>query len=167
MHTYSQISRKLFSIYALFKPFALRSHRASKLDSTDFNRYTSIDIFSLFIHWQNHQIFNFDRIDFFFIPEYTPLLSYISLEYDPFQGLVRLRNAFFLPYFELCIFCACFVREALKCTASREIFARYSVQTNVNRAVNGVHANRKISQQPANGTTVTTHGMQCKCNLRL
>lgn len=74
---------------------------------------------------------------------------------------------FFIPtlYFGLCIFCACFAHEALKCTASRETFARYSTQTNVNRAVYVVHANRKISQQPANGTTVTTHWMQCKCNL--
>jgi len=95
----------------------------------------------------------------FAVLEYTPV--FVALEtrlvLTPFYATLFLH----FHFAELCIFCACSTHEALKCIASRETFAHYSAQTNVNRAVYVVHANRKISQQPANGTTVT---MQCKCN---
>lgn len=85
--------------------------------------------------------------------------SHIPLEYVPFLRLAVYATLFL--YFHslgLCIFYECF--EALKCTASRKTFARYSAQTNVNRRIYVVHANRKISQQPANGTTDTRNAMQ-------
>lgn len=140
-HVYIRLRRriqmwKLFSNRCGDAPFKLFVQPRVHIAPLNYIRQASPKciVFALFTHWRDKvtnfwlQIFNCGTIDSpragiraGFVAR-NPCAEYVALcasIYSPFTLFLHSHFA------GLCIFCACFAHEALKCTASRETFARY------------------------------------------